>query len=172
MSDRAFGQMLPAGTITQMCGWQSRTRERVVQLQDPPRSQRARACLGSPTRSQDLVPSVRLGMCTTLDDDCVSGRQPPLREHTCAFRRIEEAEEDEGGGRGGRREEREKSDYRARASGCPRRVRPALPSSCKILPVSPLLKHRPGPFGEISRSRSRCYGAGGMPESDEDVRGG
>lgn len=31
MSDRTFGRMLPAGTITQMCGWQRWTRERVVQ---------------------------------------------------------------------------------------------------------------------------------------------
>lgn len=55
------------------------------------------------------------------------------------------------GGEGGPRrgqDERGRSDYRARASGCPRRVRPDRPFPFlflprAILPVSPFLEHGP-----------------------------
>lgn len=66
------------------------------------------------------------------------------REHTCTSHT--DAEEIRRMRRGTERE-RGRSDYRARASGCPRRVRPHTdrPSSLPrtILPVSPFLEHGP-----------------------------
>ena len=66
----------------------------------------------------------------------------------------EEEEEEEGGGLVNDVQENEEDEdekegkvitERERAPGCPRRVRPPFrPSSCKILPVSPFLEHRPG----------------------------
>lgn len=76
------------------------------------------------------------------------------REHTCASRtdmkriqRVVSAAVVIGGRRGGQ-DERGRSDYRARASGCPRRVRPdptrSSPSfSRTIHPISPFLEHGP-----------------------------
>lgn len=82
-----------------------------------------------------------------------------------------EEEEEEGGGLVNDVQENEEDEdedekegkvitERERAPGCPRRVRPPLrpPSSCKILPVSPFLEHRPrGRFERDLACSAGCW---------------
>ena len=69
-------------------------------------------------------------MCVHVEPEEIPPRPlPRAGEHTCTSRTDAKEIRGRGGARGETERERGRSDYRARVSGCPRRVRPDRPSS-------------------------------------------